>query len=117
MKTPPWRTEGQEPDYRFSLANERTYLAWIRTALAVLAGVLFLDQFAVRLDHREILWVVMVLLATMSAFMAIGAYTRWKHNEIAMRHGRPLPHSAVLPLISASTLVAAVAVAFSQWIR
>ena len=67
MKTPPWRTEGQEPDYRFSLANERTYLAWIRTALAVLAGVLFLDQFAVRLDHREILWVVMVLLATMSA--------------------------------------------------
>lgn len=27
-----------EPDYRFTLANERTFLAWIRTALALLAG-------------------------------------------------------------------------------
>ncbi len=23
---------GEAPDYRFSLANERTFLAWIRTA-------------------------------------------------------------------------------------
>jgi hypothetical protein len=28
----------QEPDYRFTFANERTFLAWIRTALALIAG-------------------------------------------------------------------------------
>jgi putative membrane protein len=32
------RAVGEEPDYRFTLANERTFLAWIRTSLALLAG-------------------------------------------------------------------------------
>lgn len=39
-----WRQTGEAPDYRFSLANERTYLAWIRTALALLAGAIAVDQ-------------------------------------------------------------------------
>jgi len=37
---------GEAPDYRFSLANERTYLAWIRTALGFLAAGVGLDQLA-----------------------------------------------------------------------
>lgn len=37
MWNPKWRREGRDPDYRFSLANERTFLAWIRTALALLS--------------------------------------------------------------------------------
>ncbi|MGB5444474.1 MAG: DUF202 domain-containing protein, partial [Psychromonas sp.] len=39
-----WRSLGEAPDYRFSLANERTYLAWIRTAIALLAGAIAIDQ-------------------------------------------------------------------------
>ena len=46
MPEPAWRHEGTEPDYRFTLANERTFLAWIRTALALLAGGVLLHQFA-----------------------------------------------------------------------
>ena len=34
MREPSWRQQGKEPDYRFSLANERTFLAWIRTGIA-----------------------------------------------------------------------------------
>ncbi len=37
---------GEAPDYRFSLANERTFLAWIRTALGFLAAGVGLDQLA-----------------------------------------------------------------------
>lgn len=37
---------GEAPDYRFSLANERTFLAWIRTSLGFLAGGVGLDQLA-----------------------------------------------------------------------
>ena len=29
-----WRKTGKAPDYRFTLANERTFLAWIRTAFS-----------------------------------------------------------------------------------
>ena len=38
------RSVGEEPDYRFTLANERTFLAWIRTALALIAGGVALVQ-------------------------------------------------------------------------
>ena len=41
-----WWQRGARPDYRFSLANERTFLAWIRTALALIAGAVGIDQFA-----------------------------------------------------------------------
>ena len=50
MREPSWRQQGKEPDYRFSLANERTFLAWIRTALALLAGGVLLDQFSTKLS-------------------------------------------------------------------
>lgn len=49
MWTPHWRREGCEPDYRFSLANERTFLAWIRTSIALLASGVVLEQFATRI--------------------------------------------------------------------
>src|SRR5437667_421783 len=42
MREPKWWQEGKEPDYRFSLANERTFLAWIRTALGLLVAALAL---------------------------------------------------------------------------
>ena len=48
MREPRWRSEGQEPDYRFTLANERTFLAWLRTALSLLAAGVLLVQFATR---------------------------------------------------------------------
>ena len=33
-----------EPDYRFTLANERTFLAWERTALGLLAAAVAVVQ-------------------------------------------------------------------------
>ena len=44
-----WLTQGKDPDYRFSLANERTFLAWIRTALAFMAAAIGIDQRAEKL--------------------------------------------------------------------
>ncbi|EFL27732.1 putative integral membrane protein [Streptomyces himastatinicus ATCC 53653] len=49
----PWHEEGEEPDYRFSLANERTFLAWIRTGLVLLAGAVAVAQFVQPLAHSE----------------------------------------------------------------
>lgn len=111
-----WRQLGKEPDYRFSLANERTFLAWIRTALALLAGGVLLDQFASTLQLRSVLVGLAVALSLLSALLAAGAYQRWKINEIAMRHDRALPGSLMLPLLSAGMLLVAVVLAVLLYI-
>lgn len=88
---------GTDPDYRFTLANERTFLAWIRTALALAAGglaaVAILDDF----PGEEGLGIGLIVLGFITAATA---YRRWALNERAMRLDEPLPTSR-LPLLMA----------------
>ena len=111
MVEPRWQKEGTEPDYRFSLANERTFLAWIRTALAVLAGAVALEQFVTRWEPRGAVVALAVALAVLSAALCAGAYRRWKAIELAMRQGAPLPGAITVPLLAASGLAVAAAIA------
>ena len=107
MIEPSWRREGSEPDYRFSLANERTFLAWIRTALALLAGGVLLDQFSTKLEPHRVVLGLAIGLCALASVLCILAYTRWRANEIAMRHARPLPSTVAIPLLALSSLVVA----------
>ena len=98
--SPPRPDVGREPDYRFSLANERTFLAWIRTALALTAGGLGVIQLLPELvvpGGREALGLALVLLGTT---VAVTSFRRWSSNETAMRTETPLPVSR-LPLVLA----------------
>jgi putative membrane protein len=99
------RSVGTDPDYRFTLANERTFLAWIRTALALAAGglgaITILDDFT----GDEVLGVGLLALSFLTAATA---YRRWALNEQAMRLDQPLPGSR-LPMLMA-TGVAVIAV-------
>lgn len=104
MREPKWRQEGVEPDYRFSLANERTFLAWIRTALALLAGGVLLAQLPSKLGSYLLVASLSVTLGAVAAVLCALAYARWRANEIAMRHARPLPGTLAIPLLSAVTL-------------
>lgn len=87
---------GDAPDYRFSLANERTLLAYVRTALALNAGGLAAATLlpAEEVAARGLLGGGLVALG---ALLTVGAYLRWSANEDAMRHDAPLPRST-LPL-------------------
>jgi len=102
------RSEGDEPDYRFTLANERTFLAWIRTALALAAGglaaVSLLDDFA----GGEALGVGLLVL---SFVMAATSYRRWALNEHSMRLHEPLPPSRLPILMAVGTALVAIAAA------
>jgi putative membrane protein len=111
MRRPRWQQEGSEPDYRFSLANERTFLAWIRTALALVAGGVLFEQFATRLQPRVWVLALAVGLVALAALLSALAYLRWRDNEIAMRLSRPLPSSIVIPLLSVGTLIVASVIA------
>jgi putative membrane protein len=107
MKTPAWRQSGEEPDYRFTLANERTFLAWVRTALALLAGGVLLEQFATHLQPHALIVALALGLAILSSVLCTVAYVRWRANEIAMRHRQALPTSIAIPMLSAIAAVAA----------
>jgi putative membrane protein len=77
-------------DYRFSLANERTYLSWIRTALALLAGGVAAAK-ALNFEHETWRWVIATPPILAGALLAAEAPARWRRYEQAMRAGRPLP--------------------------
>ena len=107
---PSWRDEGQDPDYRFSLANERTFLAWIRTALSLLAAAVAVVQLvpAFRLHGtREVLGAVLAAIGCLCAGLA---YPRWAANERAMRTSASLPRGAALILLSIALMIVGVAV-------
>ena len=93
------RSVGRTPDYRFSLANERTFLAWLRTALALIGGGLAVAQF---LPERRLRIVIAVSLLALGALVAIRAVDHWARSERAMRLGEALPPSrfpAILALV------------------
>jgi putative membrane protein len=82
----------REPDYRFTLANERTVLAWLRTSLALMAAGVAVVQFAPSFAPRT---AAGVSFAALSVLTAVGAVVRWRAVQVAMRRGEPLPGSAV----------------------
>jgi putative membrane protein len=104
MREPKWRETGQDPDYRFSLANERTFLAWIRTALAILAGGVLLEEFSQHIGPHWVIVILAVALGVLATVLAVIAYVRWRANEIAMRNGSRLPLTIAVPLIAAVVL-------------
>jgi len=97
---------GSEPDPRFSLANERTLLAWIRTSLAFLALGVALDALddIVTAGHSSLLAFGSVSLGLLCA---VGGVRRWWRNERALRRTQPL--SAPLTAVAVTIMVGGVA--------
>ncbi|WP_423183534.1 YidH family protein [Arthrobacter sp. NyZ413] len=111
LKEPLWRREGQRPDYRFSLANERTFLAWIRTALAILAGAIGIDQLAPEIAPTPVRISLCIAFAVIGALLALEAYRRWSLQEQAMRNNRELPHAWLLVTMAIIVATAAAVLA------
>ncbi|MFC7597608.1 YidH family protein [Terrabacter sp. GCM10028922] len=89
---------GDEPDPRFTLANERTFLAWIRTGLALTAGGVALEAFSLNIHPGWRLAASMLLLVAGAAAPVL-AWLMWRRTERALRLGQPLPSPLMgLPL-------------------
>jgi putative membrane protein len=98
-RKPPMRTVGTDPDYRFTLANERTFLAWLRTGLALLAGAIALASLVHNFGPRPLRIGITILLLALSLVVTMGAYVRWDRAERALRENRPLPTDPLPMLI------------------
>jgi putative membrane protein len=115
---PPDRKLGRDPDYRFSLANERTFLAWIRTSLALVAGGLAIVSLLPAEDVPVLRDVVAVLLILLGTTMAAASFGRWASNEEAMRTDQPIPPSRLPMVLSIGVLlVSALAAALLLFLR
>ncbi|MGW0906402.1 DUF202 domain-containing protein [Streptomyces sp. BA2] len=102
------RDEGDTPDYRFSLANERTFLAWLRTALALIGGGFAVDQFLPDLRWGWRIGLALALLAA-GVLSSLRAVNHWVRCERAMRRGDDLPVSRFPTVLSLAVAVVALA--------
>lgn len=91
---------GEEPDPRFTLANERTYLAWIRTSLALLGGAIAVEAFTQQTFSPEARRLMVDCLLILAGLLSLGSVLRWLNVERALRHRRPLPLARIIPLLS-----------------
>jgi putative membrane protein len=103
--------EPDHPDYRFTLANERTLLAWLRTGLALVAGGVAVATYAPDLGFRWGSAAVALSLVLIGLGTALAGYRRWRANEAAIRAGRALPASWLMPTVAAAVAAVVVVVA------
>lgn len=104
MPAPP--PEG-EPDYRMSLAAERTYLAYVRTALALLAAGVAVAGALPDAGHENLRRMMGVVLVLAGLLVAATARARWRTVDAAMRRGTPLPYGRTPLALSAAVVIVA----------
>jgi putative membrane protein len=102
-ESPHDRPAETEPDPRFTLANERTFLAWSRTALALVAAGLGIVQLLPPFHGvpfgRHVLGIPLIVLG---AVVAVVAYYEMNGNQAALRRSEPLPKSVLPRLLAAA---------------
>jgi putative membrane protein len=97
---PPSAPPPGHPDYRFTLANERTLLAWLRTGLALVAGGVAVATYAPDLGARWGSAAAALALVLLGLATGLAGYERWRANEAAIRADRPLPVSRLVPAVT-----------------
>lgn len=90
---------GDDPDPRFTLANERTLLAWIRTALALIVAGVAIVAVGDFIAHRWFADVVAVISFGSGVVLAATALYHWAQVERALRENRPLPSTIAIPIV------------------
>ena len=115
----PERTEvvGEPPDYRYSLANERTFLAWVRTGLALIAGGLACAQFLPPLPIAHLREGIAILLLVLGGLVALRAVDHWARTERAMRLKEDLPRSRFPAILAIVVALGAVLLIITVLIR
>src|SRR5262245_50296141 len=87
------------------------FLAWNRTALALVTAGLAITQLLPPFDipgGRRIIGLPLIAVGTVAAVLS---YRHWLDNERAMRTGKPLPRSP-LPRLIALVVTISAAIAF-----
>lgn len=98
----------RDPDVRFSFANERTFLAWNRTALALIATGVAATQLLPKFHVTEGRRILGLPLVVLGAWVAAASLGHWRANERALRRGDPLPRSPMPYVLAIGVVIIAV---------
>ena len=96
---------GTEPDPRFSLANERTFLAWIRTSLALVAAGVALEALELPIQE-DLRFVAAILFVALGLLASANAWIGWAMTEVAMRKSVALPGPTLSIVLSVGIILA-----------
>lgn len=97
--------DGEDPDPRFSLANERTFLAWNRTALAILIGAVAFITLNNGMIEKVIANRIFISLILLSIILSLSAIFRWFRVEYALRTKQSLPFPCMAPILSVFSFI------------
>ncbi|MBF6097202.1 YidH family protein [Nocardia cyriacigeorgica] len=109
--------EDDEIDYRFTLANERTFLAWMRTSLGLLAGGVAVHTLVQPFHLAGFRRAIVLCCLALAFVLAVGAYGHWRRVGDAMRRGGPLPGTVLVPILSAGITVIALLACIAVLLR
>ena len=108
--------KGEEPDARFSLANERTFLSWISTSLSLVATGVALEYFGLpKLDALR--YIAVAIFLALGIISAVRAVFGWGATEISMRQKQRLPGMGLSSLLGIGVALAGVVVAIGVFIK
>ena len=100
----------------FTLGTERTFLAWTRTSLALLAGGIAIEAFTSGIFFEPVRKGLAVILLLLGMLLSAGSAVRWLRVERSMRNKVPLPLPLIVPLLAgAGALAAAAVLVFILW--
>ena len=94
-----------EPDPRFSLANERTFLAWIRTSLALVAAGVALEALDLPIQE-DLRFTSAILFVVLGLIAAANAWVGWAMTEVSLRRSRALPSPTLSIVLSGGVILA-----------
>lgn len=109
MADPQWWNEGADPDYRFTYANERTFLAWIRTSLGLITAGVAIARLLTDVGFEGSGYLLGMPLVLAGVAVPIVAHRRWANNEQAMRTAEPLSYPSAVLLLGGWLAVSALA--------
>lgn len=102
---------GEDPDPQVSLANERTALSWMRTALALVAAGVALATLVSFGELPALLLIIAAVSSLAGAVLAGWALAHWRTAERALRLGKPIPKPSALPWLTVGTVAVALLLA------
>lgn len=97
-----------DPDYLFTLSAERTYLAYVRSALALIAGSLVTLGYLDATDRSLLAHFAGFSLLLLGLVTLVGGHLRFRQVVAAIRAGEPIGHNRLPTILTSLIVVAAI---------